>query len=105
MKVKTYYIILEGEELRGWQDTGRNDIELSDWKATLTRVYQHLHLFEQPLQTLNYAVNFVSAAMSTTMVPVNEPLHLVVVNIHPHVVLYSATYYIHTKSQAATTRN
>ena len=49
-EVKTYYIVLEGEELRGWQDTGRNDIRLSDWKATLTRVYQHLHLFEQPQQ-------------------------------------------------------
>ena len=39
--VKTYYIILEGEELHGWQDTGRNDIKLSEWKATPTRVYQH----------------------------------------------------------------
>ena len=67
-EVKTYYIILEGEELRSWQDAGRNDIKLSDWKAILTRVYQHLHLFEQPLQALNYAVSLVSAAMSTTTV-------------------------------------
>ena len=48
--VKTYYIMLEGEELQGWQATGRSDIKLSDWKANVTRVHQHLHLFEQPLQ-------------------------------------------------------
>ena len=48
---------------------------------------KHLHLFEQPLQALNYAVSLVAAAMSTTTVPVNEPLHLVAVNIYPDVVL------------------
>ena len=54
----------------------------------------HLHvstniyiLFEQPQQTLTYAVSLVAAAMSTTTVPVSEPLHLVAVNIYPHVVL------------------
>ena len=36
---KTYYIMLEGEELQSWRTTGRNDIKLSDWKASLTRVY------------------------------------------------------------------
>ena len=85
--VKTYHIMLEGQERQGWQTTGRNDIKLSDWNANLTCVYQHLHLFEQPLQALNYAVSLVAAAMSTTTVPVNEPLHLVAVNIYPDVVL------------------
>ena len=81
--VKTYYIILEGEELQGWQTIGRNDVKLSDWKATLTRGYQRLHLFEQPLQALNYAVSLVATAMSTTIVPLSEPLHLVALNIYP----------------------
>ena len=85
--VKTYYIMLEGEELQDWQTTGRNDIKLSDWKATLTRDYQHLHLFEQPLQALNYAVSWVAPVMSTTRVPINEPLHLIALNIYPEVVL------------------
>ena len=85
--MKTYYIILEGEELQSWQTTGRNDIKLSDWKATLTRVYQHLHLFEQPLQTLNYTVSLVATAMSTTTIPLNEPLRLAALNIYPEVVL------------------
>ena len=97
-EVKTYYIILEGEELRGWQDAGSNDIKLSDWKATLTSVYQHLHLFEQPQQALNYAESLVSAAMSTTTVPVNQPLHMVAVNIYPHVVLQPNVLHVYQRS-------
>ena len=31
--MKTYYIMLEREELQGWRTTCRNDIKLSDWKA------------------------------------------------------------------------
>ena len=88
--LKTYYIMLEGEELQSWQTTGRNDVKLSDWKATqstLTRVYQHLHLFEQPLQTLNYATSLVATAMSTTTVPINESLYLVALNTYPEAVL------------------
>ena len=68
-------------------DYRENDIKLSDWKSTLTRVYQHLDLFEQPLQVLNYVVSLVAGAMSTTVVPVNEPLHLIAVNLYPDVVL------------------
>ena len=87
VSAKTYYLVLEEEELQKWQTTGKNDIKLSDWKSTLTRVYQHLHLFEQPLQALNYVVSLVAGAMSTTTVPVNEPLHIFAVNLYPEVVL------------------
>ena len=79
---ETYYIVLDGEGLHGWQDSGRNDIEISEWKAT-----QHLHLFQLPQHALNYAVSLVSAAMSTTNVPLNEGLRLVAVNLYPEVVL------------------
>ena len=85
--VKTYYIILEGEELKSWQTTGRNGIKLSDWKATSYTCLPTSTSFEQPLQALNYAVSLVATAMSTTTVPLNEPLHLVALNIYPEVVL------------------
>ena len=45
------------------------------------------HLFEQPQQALNYIVNLVAGAMSTTTVPINEPLHLIAVNLYLEVVL------------------
>ena len=61
-------------------------------------MYQHLHLFEQPLQALNYAVSLVAAAMSTTTVPVSEPLHLVAVNIYPEVVLQRNQVHTHKRS-------
>ena len=85
--MKTYYVVLEGEELQKWQQSGKNDIKLSDWKATLTKVYQHLHLLEHPRQALNYVPSLVAGATSTTVVPVNEPLHLIAVNLYPEVVL------------------
>ena len=85
--VKTYYIVLEGEELKKWQDSGRNDIKLSDWKATTSKVYQHLHLFEHPLQALNYVLSLVANSMSTTVAPLNEQLHLIALNLYPEVVL------------------
>ena len=75
--VRTYYMILEDDELKKWETTGRNDAQLSTWKSTTSKVYQHLHLFEHPLQALNYVLSLVSSSMSTTVVPVNEQLHLV----------------------------
>ena len=75
--VQTYYMVLEGDELKKWQDSGRNDVKLSGWKSTTSKVYQHLHLFEHPLQALNYVFSLVANSMSTTVVPVNEQLHLV----------------------------
>ena len=89
--MKTYYIVLEGEELQKWQNSGKNDIKLSDWKATLTKVYQHLHLFEHPpvvpLQALNYVLSLVANSMSTKVAPLNEPLHLIALNLYPEAVL------------------
>ena len=86
-RVKTYYVVLDGEELRAWQDSGKKVMEISEWKQVLTRVYQHCHLFELPQQARNYMVSLVAAAMSTTTIPVNESLHLVAMNLYPHVVL------------------
>ena len=39
---------------------------------TTSKVYQHLHLHENPLQALNYVISMVNNSMSTTIVPVNE---------------------------------
>ena len=36
---------------------------------------------------MDYMVSLVAAAMSTTTVPENESLHLVALNLYPHVVL------------------
>ena len=80
-------MILEDEELKKWETTGRNDVQLSTWKSTTTKVYQHLHLFEHPLQALNYILSLVSNSMSTTVVPVNEQLHLVALNLYTEVAL------------------
>ena len=48
--VRTYYLILEEDELKKWETTGRDDLQLSTWKSTTSKVYQHLHLFEHPRQ-------------------------------------------------------
>ena len=86
--VRTYYLILEEEELNKWETTGRNDTQLSTWKSTTSKVYQHLHLFEHPLQALNYVLSLVSNSMSTTTVAqVNKRLHLVAANLYVEVVL------------------
>ena len=85
--VRTFYMILEQEELKKWEESGRNDVQLSTWKSTTSKVYQHLHLFEHPLQVLNYILSLVSNSMSTTVVPLNEQLHLVALNLYPEVVL------------------
>ena len=85
--VRKFYMILEQEELKKWEESGRNDVQLSTWKSTTSKVYQHLHLFEHPLQALNYVLSLVSSSMSTTVVPLNEQLHLVALNLYPEVVL------------------
>ena len=79
--VRTFYVILEQEELKKWEESGRNDVQLSTWKSTTSKVYQHLHLFEHPLQALNYVLSLVSNSMSTTVVPLNEQLRLVALNL------------------------
>ena len=66
---------------------GRNDLQLSTWKGTTSKVYQHLHLHEHPLQALNYVISMVYNSMSTTVAPVNERLHLVAVNLYLETVL------------------
>ena len=45
---RTYYIVVEDSELEKWETTGRNDLVLSEWKSTTSKVYQHLHLHEHP---------------------------------------------------------
>ena len=62
-------------------------MQLSEWKGTTSKVYQHLHFHEHPLQALNYLLSMVNNSMSTTVVPVNERLHLIAVNLYPELVL------------------
>ena len=80
---RTYYTVVEDSELEKWETTGRNDLTLSEWKSTTSKVFQHLHLHEHPLQALNYVIAMVNNSMSTTIVPVNERLHLIAVNLYP----------------------
>ena len=84
---RTYYCVVEDSELEKWETTGRNDLQLSEWKATTSKVCQHLHLHEHPLQALNYVLSMVNNSMSTTVVPVNERLHLLELNLYPEIVL------------------
>ena len=43
-------LVVEDSELEKRETTGRNDLTLSDWKSTTSKVFQHLHLHEHPLQ-------------------------------------------------------
>ena len=58
-------------------------LTLSDWKSTTSTVLQHLHLHEHPLEALNYVIAMINNSMSTTIVPVNERLHLIAINLFP----------------------
>ena len=80
---RTYYLVVEDSELEKWETAGRNDLVLSEWKNTTSKVYQHLHLHEHPLQALNYVLSMINNSKSTTIVPVNERLHLIAVNLYP----------------------
>ena len=86
-EVKTYYIVLDYEELEQYRKSVYNNTQIAEWKQVLTRVYQHYHLFEKPQQAMDYVVSLVAAAMSTATVPENESLRLVALNLYPHVVL------------------
>ena len=49
---RTYYTVVEDSELEAWETTGRTTLTLSDWKSTTSKVFQHLHLHEHPLEAL-----------------------------------------------------
>ena len=80
---RTYYTVVEDNELEAWETTGRTTLTLSDWKSTTSKVFQHLHLHEHPLEALNYVIAMINNSMSTTIVPVNERLHLIALNLFP----------------------
>ena len=80
---RTYYTVVEDSELEAWETTGRTTLTPSDWKSTTSKVFQHLHLHEHPLEALNYVIAMINNSMSTTIVPVNERLHLIALNLYP----------------------
>ena len=80
---RTYYTVVEDSELEAWEATGRTTLTLSDWKRATSKVFQHLHLHEHPLEALNYVIAMINNSMSTTIVPVNERLHLIALNLFP----------------------
>ena len=111
---RTYYTVVEDSELEKWETTGRNDLTLSDWKSTTSKVFRHLHLHEHPLQALNYVIAMVNNSMSTTIVPTNERLHLMAVNLYPkttvecnltHYYLRDGTDYMELENHSNTLRD
>ena len=80
---RTYYTCVEDSELQAWEDSHRTTLKLSAWKATTSRVFQHLHLHEHPVEALNYVVALIHNSMSTTVPPWNERLHLIALNLYP----------------------
>ena len=80
---RTDYLVVEDSELEAWEATGRNDLVLWECKSTTSKVYQHLHLHEHPLQALNYVLSTINNSMSATIVPVNERPHLIAVDLYP----------------------
>ena len=80
---RTYYICVEDSELQAWENSNRTTLKLSAWKATTSRVFQHLHLHEHPVEALNYIVALIHNSMSTTVPPWNERLHLIALNLYP----------------------
>ena len=80
---RTYYIVVEDSELEAWETTQRTTLTLSEWKSTTSKVFQHLHLHEHPLEALNYIIALIHNSMSTTIPPWNERLHLIALNLYP----------------------
>ena len=80
---RTYYICIEDSELEAWETTNRTTLTLSGWKSTTSKVFQHLHLHEHPLEALNYIIALIHNSMSTTIPPWNERLHLLALNLFP----------------------
>ena len=71
-----YYTVVEDSELDAWEATGRTTLTLSDWKSTTSKVFQHIHLHEHPLEALNYVIAMINNS-------VNERLHLIALNLYP----------------------
>ena len=66
---RTYYICVGDTELQAWEDSQRATLRLSAWKSTTSRVFQHIHLHEHPIEALNYIVVLIHNSMSTTLPP------------------------------------
>ena len=80
---RTYYICVGDSELQAWEDSQRTTLRLSAWKSTTSRVFQHIHLHEHPIEALNYIVALIHNSMSTTLPPWGERLHLLAFNLYP----------------------
>ena len=80
---RTYYICVGDSELRAWEDSQRTTLRLAAWKSTTSRVFQHIHLHEHPIEALNYVVALILNSMSTTIPPWGERLHLIAFNLYP----------------------
>ena len=80
---RTYYICVEDSELQAWENSNRTTLKLSAWKCTTSRVFQHIHLHEHPVEALNYVVALIHNSMSTTLPPWGERLHLIALNLYP----------------------
>ena len=80
---RTYYICVGDSELQAWEDSQRTTLWLSAWKSTTSRVFQHIHLHEHPIEALNYIVALIHNSMSTTLPPWGERLHLIAFNLYP----------------------
>ena len=80
---RTYYICVGESELRSWEDTHRTTLRLAGWKATTSRVFQHIHLHEHPIEALNYIIALIHNSMSTTLPPWEERLFLLAFNLFP----------------------
>ena len=80
---RTYYICVGESELRAWEDSHRTTLRLAGWKSTTSRVFQHIHLHEHPIEALNYIVALIHNSMSTTLPPWGERLFLIAFNLYP----------------------
>ena len=80
---RTYYICVEDSELQAGENSNRTTLKLSAWKSTTSRVFQHIHLHEHPVEALNYVVALIHNSMSTTLPPWGERLHLIDLNLYP----------------------
>ena len=80
---RTYYICIGDSELQAWEQSNQTTLRLSSWKSTTSRVFQHIHLHEHPVEALNYIVALIHNSMSTTLPPWGERLHLCAFNLYP----------------------
>ena len=86
---KTYCLLLDDAELEHYEASNYQNIKLSSWKQGLTRVHQHLRLFERVQSAMDYYTARARSAMggTTATLLLKDKRHLLAINIYPRILI------------------